>query len=319
MPGRARQRTGADAAAARLFGLSLLVAGGGLIAIALAVAGGAGAVQTVPVRAAPRFTVLHQSFSYPSANVAAVLALGLAALGLFVLLRLTAAALTEAAGRRRFARAVAARHPRPYRGAIVVDDTAPQAFCAGLLRPRVYLSTAAVRGLRPDELDAVLAHERHHRRRRDPLRIAMSRAVADALFFLRVLRRLSDRYSAVAELAADDAAVGSVRGGASTLASALLSFSASAPPRGAVGIAPERVDHLLGRAPSLRLPSALLVGGAGTVLLLAAAAWRLGRVAVVHASLKLPLLSARPCVMVLALGCGGLGALALAYRRRPAR
>ena len=143
---------------------------------------------------------------------------------------------------------------------MLVEEAQPQAFCAGFLRPRVFLSTGALRHLGQDELGAVLAHEEHHRARRDPLRIALARVFSHAFFFLPVLRRLSDRYCAMAELAADDAAARVSRGGGATLASALLSFSASAHPQGAVGIAPERVDHLLGRTPSWRLPGRAVAG-----------------------------------------------------------
>jgi peptidase M48-like protein len=319
LPRRASQPTGTDAGAAQLFRLSLLVAAGGLSVVAVAIARAAGAVQPVPGATAPRFTVLDQGVTYPRANAAGVIIVALAALGLFVLLRLAGSTLREAAGRRRFARSVAVRRPRPWRDVVLLDDPVPQAFCAGLLRPRIYLSTATVRGLEPDELEAVLAHERHHRLRRDPLRVALARALADAFFFLPVLRRLGVGHSALAELAADDAAVRGVRGGAATLASALLSFGGSAHPRGAVGVAPERVDHLLGRTPAWRLPAAPLVAAAITVLLLALTAWQLGRVAVLHASLDLPFFSARPCVVLLALGSGAVVALAAGALCRRAR
>lgn len=62
------------------------------------------------------------------------------------------------------------------------------AFCAGTLRPRVFVTRALVSHLRADELDAVLLHERNHSRRRDPLRYAMRLAAADACFYLPLLR-----------------------------------------------------------------------------------------------------------------------------------
>jgi BlaR1 peptidase M56 len=263
------------------------------------------------------FSVLHESFSYPHANAAAVVVLVLAVLGFFVVLQLIWAAAAEVRAQRRFSRAIATRHPRSHGGVMLVDEEQPQAFCAGFLRPRIFLSTGALRHLGRDELEAVLAHEEHHRARRDPLRIAVARTFSHAFFFLPVLRRLSDRYCAMAELAADDAAVRMSRGGGATLASALLSFSASAHPHGAVGIAPERVDHLLGRTPSWRLPGALLVGGLGTVMLLAALAWEAGRMALVQATFSLPVFSTRPCVMALALVPGIVAAVAVAYLRRP--
>ena len=57
----------------------------------------------------------------------------------------------------------------------VVNDSSPEAFCAGFLRPRVYVSRGAVELLTPDELRAVLQHEHHHWRMRDPLRLASAR------------------------------------------------------------------------------------------------------------------------------------------------
>lgn len=141
----------------------------------------------------------------------------------------------------------------------IVDDVRATAFCAGILRPRIYVSTAAIALLTPAELAAVLAHESHHRSRRDPLRILCARALADAFYFLPFLRRVSDRYAQLAELAADEAAAHV--SGRSVLASALLRFGergGQAAP--VIGIAPERVEHLLGEPPRWQLPLAALSG-----------------------------------------------------------
>lgn len=139
------------------------------------------------------------------------------------------------------------------------DGARPEAFCAGLLRPRIYVSSAAVRLLTPSELAAVVAHEAHHRSRRDPLRIVVARALAYAFFFMPALRHLSERYGQLAELAADEAAARTE--GREALASAMLRFgerNGEAAP--VVGIAPERVEHLLGAAPRWRLPLSILAG-----------------------------------------------------------
>ena len=292
MPSSPRDGARIDAGASRLFGLSVVLAAGALVAIGVALVDGTNAVRVGPREPVGHFQVLHESFTYPSANVAAIVLLVLAGLGLFVLLRLTWSAVAEVLAQRRFSRAVAAQHPRPYGDVILVDD---------------------------DELEAVLAHEAHHRRRRDPLRIAVARVFGHAFFFLPILRRLSDRYCAMAELAADDAAVRTAPGGSATLASALLSFSATAQPHGAVGIAPERVDHLMGRTPSWQLPAALLLAGSATIVVLGALAWQAGQMAVVRATFSLPFLSTRPCVMALALVPGILAAVAVTYLRRPGR
>ncbi|MDQ3678731.1 MAG: M56 family metallopeptidase [Actinomycetota bacterium] len=89
----------------------------------------------------------------------------------------------------------------------VFADSRPQAFCIGLLRPRIYLSSGAVSALDRSEFDAVLAHESHHATRRDPLRVLLSTVLRDALFFLPIMRSVADRYMAMAEMAADEAAV----------------------------------------------------------------------------------------------------------------
>lgn len=319
MLSRRSGRANLDAGASRLFLLSLVIAAAALAAVAVALVDGTGSVRVGAHEPVRGFTVLHETLTYPRANAAAIVVLVLAALGLFVLLQLIWAAAAEVRAQGRFSRAIAARRPRAYGGVTLVDEAQPQAFCAGFLRPRIFLSTGAVRRLGRDELEAVLAHEEHHRARRDPLRIALARVFGHAFFFLPVLRRLSERYCAMAELAADDAAVRSSAGGGATLASALLSFSASAHPHGAVGIAPERVDHLLGRTPSWRLPGALLVAGLATVMLLTLLAWEAGRMAVVHATFNLPVFSTRPCVMALALVPGIVAAVAVSYLRRPAR
>src|SRR4051794_29773313 len=69
------------------------------------------------------------------------------------------------------------------------DDPTPQAFCAGYVRQRVYISTGALALLSEPELAAVRAHDRHHAASRDPLRLACARVCSHALFFLPALRR----------------------------------------------------------------------------------------------------------------------------------
>ena len=97
--------------------------------------------------------------------------------------------------------------PQALGGAVLIADAHPRAFCAGLLRPRVYVSTGAVALLDDAALSAVLAHERQHARRHDPLRLAVGRVLARALFFLPELGDLVERQQALAELSADESAV----------------------------------------------------------------------------------------------------------------
>jgi Zn-dependent protease with chaperone function len=206
----------------------------------------------------------------------------------------------------------------------LIDCAEPRAFCAGYLRPQIYLSRGAREQLQPAELRAVLAHESHHARRRDPLRLLAARALADSLFFIPILHRIAERYAALGELAADEAAVATI-GGRGPLASALLKFSESpAQPAAVVALAPERVDHLMGdpdvtrwqlpRSPLAR--SALSMAGLGAASLLL---WH----GVLDPNLQVPLLLAVACAGMMICGPATLaiGALLLsrhALRRRRA-
>lgn len=199
----------------------------------------------------------------------------------------------------------------------IVELDEPLAFCAGYLCPRVYLSRGALERLSAGELRAVLAHEGHHRSRRDPLRLLTARTIADAFFFLPIMGRMSERYSALGELAADEAAVSSVdqRG---SLASALLKFSAQGPgPAAVVGIAPERVDHLMGDpdANRWRLPGSPLLRSALALALLAALIGLL-MFGAVTPSLEPPLVVAVVCMSAMICGPVLLGAGVLLLSRR---
>lgn len=197
---------------------------------------------------------------------------------------------------------------------LVFEGERPDAFCAGYLRPRIYVSRAVLELLEPEELEAVISHERHHRDRRDPLRLLVIRSLADALFFMPWLRRLGDRYAALAELAADEAAVRTK--GAGTLASAMLAVGATKDPDVVVGLGPERADHLLGeRCPRWELPVSLLAGA----LLTVAAVASLGVIAATATTgppLQLAMLLAESC-MVLMLALPLAAAALLLLRARP--
>ena len=297
----------------------LLNAGlGGVVALAAAASVGAAAasVRVAPGTHATRLTIAGLHLSHPSINAAAAVLLAMAVIGAVALSRGLWAAFAEFARDRRLRRGMMAHTIRIEGDLVIVQEPTVQAFCAGLLRPRVYVSTGAVDALGTAELKAVLAHERHHLVRRDPLRIAVGRVFARALFFVPTVGLLHRRYCAMAELAADDAAIAAQPGGSRALASALLGFADASKPAGAVGIAPERVDHILGRAPDWKLPAGPVAVAVAIAALIGALAWQLAQVASAQTSLSLPLLSAQPCIVVLALLPAGLSALAVAHMRR---
>jgi Zn-dependent protease with chaperone function len=259
-------------------------------------------------------SILGQRLSYPSANLPALIVLVLAAIGLSATASAVSGAAREVSASLRFRRRVAREEPMPYGDALVVEDDRPLAFCAGLLRPRVYVSTGALALLDDPALDAVLAHERHHARRRDPLRLAAARVLARALFFMPGLGALAASQRSLAELSADESAVTADPDSRSALARAMLGFSDA----GAAGFEPERVDYLLGETPTWRFPAALCLVAAGAAALMLALALLAGRVAAGSATLAPPFLSRQPCVVVLALIPAALALTAARLHRRTA-
>ena len=202
----------------------------------------------------------------PDLEPAPLAVLGLLVIASIVSVRAARSALRHALASRRLELALRPARRISVDGCDVtlVQDRRPQAFCAGLFHPRVCVSTGALLTLEDDELRAVVTHERHHQRRRDPLRMLVAEAVGDGFFFLPALRRMARRYGELAELAADEAAVRHL-GDPAPLASALLSFGERSGRPVVVGIAAERVDHLLGRRPRWELPVTILAAAGVTI------------------------------------------------------
>lgn len=263
--------------------------------------------------------IAGQHFTYPAVNVAAALLLALAGLGAIVLATLARGIWSQLRAYRSFMRAIPVLGPLPGHPEVtLIDAASPQAFCAGYVRPRVYISHGVLELLSEAELGAVLSHEERHRSSRDPLRFACGRLLSQALFFLPALGPLRDRYEQLAEQKADVAAVRASDGEAGPLASALLAFDA-ATPAGAAGISNERVDSLLGHAPRWRLPSPVVGASLATLSGLIVLVWRASAAASAHATFNLPLLSSQPCMLVLALVPAAVVLAAHTSRRRLTR
>jgi bla regulator protein blaR1 len=320
-PGTLSRRRPAAVAAVRVGRAGAMLATMGLSASLFAVSRLLESWRLTPATASHEISIAGQTLSYPAANLAAVAVVGLAAIGLAVTAMTLAGAARELVASRRFARSIRRCRPRPLGDAWVLAEERPRAFCAGLIRPRVYISSGAVALLDHRALHAVLAHERHHASRRDPLRLATGRVIARALFFVPGLGELVRRHGALAELSADESAVAGASADRAALARAMLSFSDHSGPGEAGGVDPERVDYLLGEAPSWGFPIALCLGALALIALLVAVATLAGQVATGTATLALPFLSTKPCVVVLAaIPCGvGVSAVRLRRRVRPSR
>jgi BlaR1 peptidase M56 len=306
----------AAAAAARVGRAGMLLGATGLASSLFVVWRLVETWRVTPRAASHRVSILGQTLTYPAANLAAVIVVGLAVLGLAVTAIAAAGAVRELAADRRLRRRLEAHEPRCHGDTLVIEDERPHAFCAGLLRPRVYVSTGALGLLDEAALGAVLVHERHHARRRDPLRLACGRVLARALFYVPGLGELVRHLESLAELSADERAIAAAPGNRSALARAMLSFAERSRPEDPSGVDPERIDHLLGEAPGWRFPALLCLLAVCVLGLLGAVGVLAGRVAAGSATLAPPFLSRQPCVVVLAMIPALLGLVAVGLRRR---
>jgi Zn-dependent protease with chaperone function len=304
----------AAAAAARLARAGVLIAAFGLLGAGLVIVRLVESWHVTSRTTSHHVTILGQRIGYPSANLDAIVVLVLALCALFAIALGAHRAVVEVSGavrlRRRLARHVIGRRD----GALLLDDPEPLAFCLGFIRPRVYVSTGAVALLDGPALAAVLAHERHHAARRDPVRFAAARVLAETLFYIPGVGQLARRQHALAELSADESAAAGP-GGRSALAQAILAFDGSPHRR---SVEPERVDHLLGESVSWRLPLVACVVAVLASGLLVAVGVLAGRLASGTATLSPPFLSSQPCILALA-AVPAAAALVLVARLRSRR
>ncbi|MDQ2727353.1 MAG: M56 family metallopeptidase [Actinomycetota bacterium] len=298
MPASAERRSLAGARARWLYALTVAVGSLGMLATAEALVAAYRSVQ-VRTTAGNHLSIVGLHLTYPRVNAPGAVILLLACFGVVAIVRGCAAAVHLVRSQRQFFGQISVLGVLGDQGGVAVfDDVRPQAFCAGYFRPCVYVSTATVDALDPAEMQAVLAHENEHRERGDPMRLASARVLSHALFFLPVLHRLVERYAELAEMRADAAAVLASGGDRAPLASALLAFGDETAP--GVGIAPGRVDHLLGQPIASQVPRAWTLLAVLTLGLIAAATVVTSEHASTGLTLNLPLLSRQPCVLVFA-------------------
>lgn len=124
---------------------------------------------------------------------------------------------------------------------VLVDLPGFLAVTHGLVAPSVIVSSGLVDGLDRSELEAVLAHEAEHVRRRDPLRLLVGRALAAGLWLFPAIRDLAEHGALGSEITADRAAT--TQAGLRPLASALERIL-SAPAPSADAFAVSSIDGL---------------------------------------------------------------------------
>jgi Zn-dependent protease with chaperone function len=155
---------------------------------------------------------------------------------------------------------------------VCVEGASPVAFCAGGLRPSVYVSEGLASALDDAELGAVLLHEMDHLRQHEPLRRAVRRSATWGFFYVPLLRWWARYQAERSELRADRLALSRVT--PQVLARALMRADWATPSLRAAtafaGAAEVRVAQILGdplpaRRPGLRL-WALSVAGVAMAL-----------------------------------------------------
>ena len=131
----------------------------------------------------------------------------------------------------------------------VVASRQADALCYGLFRPRICITSALLDVLSLAEIEAVLVHERHHLRRRDPLRTFLWNILGSLCWWDDEVSRRAELHR---ELAADRAVIASGRREA--LAGAMLKLiagphRASVPGRklaiSGLSVTEARIDQLL--------------------------------------------------------------------------
>lgn len=157
-------------------------------------------------------------------------------------------------------------------GVLVLEHEVPVAYCVpGVGRSRVVLSAGALGRLEPDELAAVLAHERAHLRARHDLVLEAFSVLHRAFPRWVSSAAALDEVRLLAEVLADRAAAR--RAGHVPLARALVALAAGGVPEGTVGAA----DDVTGLTTRIRLlrevrprpvQAALLLALAGSLLAL---------------------------------------------------
>lgn len=89
----------------------------------------------------------------------------------------------------------------------LIKDERKFCFTAGVISPKIFVSSTMIEGLTKKEFTALLLHELYHLQNRDPLKILFCRILQKVFFFLPILKQLIVNYEISRELAADSCAV----------------------------------------------------------------------------------------------------------------
>ncbi|KJK55559.1 M56 family metallopeptidase [Saccharothrix sp. ST-888] len=125
-----------------------------------------------------------------------------------------------------------AGRPEPRLGAVVLEHETPAAYCLPGRRPRIVLTSGTLDTLTPEQLHAVLEHERAHLRGRHHLSLALAEGFARAFPGLPLARAARSQTADLLEMVADDHALRSCTPKA--LAAAMCEVAAGGVPQTAL-------------------------------------------------------------------------------------
>ncbi|KRF38637.1 M56 family metallopeptidase [Paenibacillus sp. Soil787] len=110
----------------------------------------------------------------------------------------------------------------------IISYKAPIAMTIGLWKPRMILSSGLMDMLEPNELLAVIEHEKCHMRHRDPLAIFLLSMISKSMWYIPIFAWMADKYPIMIELRADKYAITQMKQ-STHLGSALLKLLKQAP------------------------------------------------------------------------------------------
>lgn len=148
------------------------------------------------------------------------------------------------------------------RQTVIIREDRPLAFCFGLIRPRMYLTTGMLQLLNRRELGTVILHEKHHLDQHDTLLSLLTSVIQYCFPFFPLVTDIVNRYRLEREILADSAAIRATRTGKRQVLSVLRKLleqevrplSVLAPAMGANDTLELRIVTLLeGRTPLMRI------------------------------------------------------------------
>lgn len=85
----------------------------------------------------------------------------------------------------------------------VIEDVNCFSFCAGILRPRILITTSLISALTDRELESVFLHEKAHIQNHDPFKVLFGKTISWLFFFLPVFSEINKNMQATSEILAD--------------------------------------------------------------------------------------------------------------------